>query len=190
MTSHGFRTKSPTNFTTLVNANMNTNCVQKAYLRFVISQSPVAHQHDASRSGSVTNASEVNVAIWRAYVHHGCWLREELCQLIRSLKEHETCRRWPLEAGIETFAKKVAERERREGCTRVLGCWGAGVGIGLHRINSRQHVTLASQTCPVTPPVAPCPAGALKQELGPVFQSGFDLTFALVLDPCLPLVAD
>lgn len=110
--SLGFRTKSPTSLTTLVNANMKTNCVQKAYLRPVRSHPSVAFQHDTSRSGSTTKASEVKVAKWRAYVHHGCWLRRVSCQLMLLWEEHETCRR--TKVLNEQAARRVARRAGKE----------------------------------------------------------------------------
>lgn len=48
---------------------------------------------------------------------------------------------------------------------------------------------LLDQAGPVASPIATRPAGALIQELGAILQSGFNLAFALILDPGLPLVA-
>lgn len=48
---------------------------------------------------------------------------------------------------------------------------------------------LLDQAGPVASPIATRPAGALIQEFGAILQSGFNLAFALILDPGLPLVA-
>lgn len=66
MISEGFRLKSPTSLTTFVKANMKINWAQKAYWRLLRSQFAVAHQQDARRRGSMANANEVKVAMWRA----------------------------------------------------------------------------------------------------------------------------
>lgn len=57
------------------------------------------------------------------------------------------------------------------------------------RRNLPPHVPLLDQAGPVASPIATRPAGALIQELGAILQSGFNLAFALILDPSLPLVA-
>lgn len=69
-------------------------------------------------------------------------------------------------------------------------CAGLFAGIGLRRVNSRQHVTLTSHAAPVASPITPCPTRALVQELRAVLERRLDLAFALILDPRLPLVAD
>jgi hypothetical protein len=51
---------------------MNAISAQRRIRRFLGSQFSVPHQHEKSRSGSTTKASEVKVAICSAYVHHGC----------------------------------------------------------------------------------------------------------------------
>lgn len=56
--------------------------------------------------------------------------------------------------------------------------------------NLRENVSLTDKTGPVAAPVAASPARALVEELGAVLQSGLKLALLLVLDPCLPLMAD
>lgn len=70
--SLGLRRNRPISLTTLVKANMNTNWDQNAYWRDSVVQSAVPHQRESRRRGSTRNASEVKVAMCRAYVHHGC----------------------------------------------------------------------------------------------------------------------
>lgn len=48
---------------------------------------------------------------------------------------------------------------------------------------------LANETGPVASPVAARPTSALIKELGAIFESCLNLALAVVLDPCLPLMA-
>lgn len=52
------------------------------------------------------------------------------------------------------------------------------------------HISLRNHTGPVASPVTASPARALVEKLVAILESGLQLTFRFVLDPCLPLMAD
>lgn len=57
-------------------------------------------------------------------------------------------------------------------------------------MNLPPDIFFGHHASPVAPPVTPSPARALIQELGAVLQGRLELTLSLVLNPCLPLMAN
>jgi hypothetical protein len=51
-------------------------------------------------------------------------------------------------------------------------------------------MSLRDETGPVASPVAASPTRALVEEFVTILEGSLQLTFRLVLDPCLPLMAD